>query len=146
MIQVRPYYSAIHLFTKAPQIERVHTLFCKSILYVKNSTQNDFIYGELGRTDFYSQRIFRVIKYWLKVISSSERKYIKLIYLQMLRDIYENPRITNWASQVREVLGNLGFFLSLDSSECRQPKFIFIETKAKISDVFIQEWTSRINI
>ena len=39
-------------------------------------TQNDFIYGELGRTDYKSRRFIVLIKYWLKVISSDESKYI----------------------------------------------------------------------
>ena len=34
---------------KAPNIERVHLNFCKRILQVKRTTQNDFIYSELGR-------------------------------------------------------------------------------------------------
>lgn len=36
-------------FCQSPHIERVHMQYCKSILGVKTSTQNDFIYGELGR-------------------------------------------------------------------------------------------------
>jgi len=29
--------------------ERVHLQFCKRLLGVKRCTQNDFVYGELGR-------------------------------------------------------------------------------------------------
>lgn len=140
------YGSEVWGFTKALQIERIHTLFCKSILYVKTSTQNDFIYGELGRTDLYSQRIFRIIKYWLKVTSSIERKYIKLIYLQMLSDIDKKPRVINWASQVRDVLGNLGFFEVWLAQGVGNQTLFLSKLKQRISDVFIQEWTSRINL
>lgn len=41
------------------------------------TTQNDFVYGKLGRTDYQSRRFIAIIKYWLKVISSDETKYIK---------------------------------------------------------------------
>ena len=37
-------------------------------LYVKTSTKNDFIYGELGRTTYYTRRNYIIIRYWLKVI------------------------------------------------------------------------------
>ena len=31
---------------------------------VKRSTQNDFVYGELGRIDFQCMRYFNIIIYW----------------------------------------------------------------------------------
>ena len=37
-------------FFQANSIERVHLQFCKRLLGVKKTTQNDFVYGELGRT------------------------------------------------------------------------------------------------
>ena len=36
-------------FHSARDIEQVQLCFCKRILGVKKSTQNDFVYGELGR-------------------------------------------------------------------------------------------------
>ena len=41
------YASEIWAFIPAIQIERVHLHFCKSLLGVKRSCQNDFIHGEL---------------------------------------------------------------------------------------------------
>ena len=79
-------------------------LFCKQLLGVKTSTQNDFIYGELGRTNYYTRRIYIIIRYWLKVIHAEEHKYIKKIYNVMLTDINDRPNIQNWASLVRNTL------------------------------------------
>ena len=39
-------------FCKADKIETVHLQFCKRLLGVKQCSQNDFIYGELGQTSF----------------------------------------------------------------------------------------------
>ena len=55
-------------FCKADKIERVHMHFCKQVLGVKFSTQNGFIYGELGRVSYYTRRLFCIIKYWFKII------------------------------------------------------------------------------
>jgi hypothetical protein len=44
------YSSEILGFTNDIPIERVNLQFCKRILGVKRTTQNDFVYGELSRT------------------------------------------------------------------------------------------------
>ena len=43
------YASAIWGFQKDPDIEKLHTYFCKKVLGVKRSTCNNLIYFELGR-------------------------------------------------------------------------------------------------
>ena len=43
------YASAIWGFQKAPDIEKLHTYFCKKVLGVKSSTCNNLIYFGLGR-------------------------------------------------------------------------------------------------
>ena len=46
------YGSEVWGFAKANAIERVHMQFRKKVLWVKNSTQNDFVYGERGRINY----------------------------------------------------------------------------------------------
>ena len=67
---------------------------------VKHSTQNDFVYGELGRIDYQAHGYINIIKYWLKVIYTDEHKYIKCIYNMMLNDIELHPNKHNWCSYV----------------------------------------------
>ena len=52
----------------ATKIERVHLLFCKQLLGVKTQTQNNFIYGELGRLPLRLNRLVIIIKYWFKIL------------------------------------------------------------------------------
>ena len=96
-------------FYKSPSIEFVHLQNCKTILGVKQSTQNDFVYGELGRIDYQSRRYIISIKYWLNIINSEEMKYIKQIYNTMLNDLTLQPSKQNWASCVKDLLSRLGF-------------------------------------
>ena len=96
-------------FYKSKDIETVHLHFCKKLLGVKQSTQNDFIYGELGRADFQSRRYVNIIKYWFKILYSDEKKYIKRLYNVMLRDLDFQPDKENWASLVRQLFSRLGF-------------------------------------
>ena len=52
---------------------------------VKTSTRNDFIYGELGQTGFYTRPLNIIIEVDLKLFINS--KYIKRTYSWMLKDI-----------------------------------------------------------
>ena len=76
---------------------------------MKQSTQHDFVYGELGRIDYQSRRYNIIIKYWLKIFNDEEMKYIKQIYNNMLNDLTLQPSKQNWASCVKDLLGRLGF-------------------------------------
>ena len=39
----------------------------QNVLGVKRSTQNDFVYGEVGILDLKTVRLASVIKYWFKI-------------------------------------------------------------------------------
>ena len=67
---IRPilnYSSEIWGYTQSTITERIHLQFFKKLLGVKQSIQNDFIYGELGRTSLLVDRHLRILKYWLKI-------------------------------------------------------------------------------
>ena len=59
--------------------------FCKKLLGVKKTTQNDLVYGELGRENYATKRI--IIKYWFKILQTPENKCSKIIYNMMLNDL-----------------------------------------------------------
>ena len=84
-------------FCKADKIETVYLLFCKRLQGVKQCSQNDFIYGELGWTSFQTKRYLMTIKYWLKIVLCPENRLIKIIYKMMLNDMESMPHIENWA-------------------------------------------------
>ena len=64
-------------FCKADKIETVQLQFCKHLLCIKQCTQNDFVYGELGLSSLQNKRFYMIIKYWLKIVLRNENKYIK---------------------------------------------------------------------
>ena len=84
--------------------------FVKKLLVLKKSTQNDFVYGKLGRTNYISKRYAIIIKYWFKNLTAPENKYIKLVYNMMLSDLELFPNKVNWVSLVRHLLMSLGFY------------------------------------
>ena len=56
------YAAEVWGFFQANHIERVHLPFCKRLLGVKKSTQNNFVYGEFGRINFQTRRFFIILK------------------------------------------------------------------------------------
>ena len=74
------YSNVVWGFSQANVIGRVHLQFCKKVLGVKKTTKNDFVYGELGRTTYITRRYFDIVKYWFKILSAAENKYVKIIY------------------------------------------------------------------
>ena len=80
------YGSKVWGFKQSNAIERVHLQFCKRLVGVKKTTQNDFVCGELGRTNYQTARYLLIIKYWLKILLSDDSEYIKIIYKEMLND------------------------------------------------------------
>lgn len=139
------YSSEVWGFCKAKQIERVHLQFCKGLLGVKQSTQNNFIYGELGRVSFEVKQHYNIIRYWLKVIKSSDIKYIKIIYNLMLEDIENNPEKINWAALVRNLLGSLGFNKVWIQQSVGDEKLFMLILKQRLNDTFMQTWNAELN-
>ena len=144
ILPILNYGSEVWGFSQANAIERVHLQFCKRLLGVKKTTQNDFIYGELGRTTCITKRYLLIIKYWFKILYCRNTKYIKLVYNMMLNDLERNPAIKNWASLLHNLLLSMGFNdVWLQQGVGNYNNFIYV-FKQRLSDVFIQNWHSRI--
>ena len=131
-------------FKQANVLERVHLQFCKRLLGVKKSTQNDFVYGELGRTTLIIKRYVSIIKYWFKILMSSENKYINLTYKIMFNNLERRPNATSWASLVKDLLFSLGFNeVWLQQGVGNYNIFISL-LKQRLTDNFIQNWQARL--
>ena len=134
------YAAEVWGFFKANHIERVHLQFCKRLLGVKKTTQNNFIYGELGRINFQTRRSFIILKYWLKIVNTEEHKFIKCIYQTMLTDIERNDRNQNWALLVKKLLSNLGFYQVWLQQNVGDIDIFLTLAKQRLRDNFIQKW------
>jgi len=93
----------------------------KQLLGVRTQTQNNFVYGELGRFLLQTNRNISIIRYWLKVIALDNRKCSKTVYDMMLNVQIMYPNVNNWASHVKRILENLGCVVK---QRCRLPQSI----------------------
>ena len=144
ILPILNYGSEVWGFGQANSIERIQLQFCKKLLGVKKNTQNDFIYGELGRTSCQIKRFVRIINYWFKLLDSHETKYVKIVYNLMLQDLERFPNKVNWASLLCDLLRSLGFYeVWLHQGVGNQSAFVSL-FKQRVTDNFIQNWHSRL--
>ena len=137
------YASEIWGFHESPDIERVHLSFCKSLISVKKSTQNDFVYGMLGRYPLILERHVKIIKYWLKVVSGTKTQYVYTLYQASYQRSGLSSRY-NWAHKVKDLLFTTGFGdVWLYQSVTNTDAFLS-EFKQRIRDVFNQNWNTRL--
>lgn len=144
IVPILNYGSEVWGFVQGSAAERVHLQFCKRLLGVKKTTQNDFVYGEFGRTNLLTKRYLLIIKYWFKIISAEESKYVRLIYRLMLNDIEAAPTTVNWASLLQHILSSLGFHeVWVQQGVGNYNAFISV-LKQRLTDTFIQNWRARL--
>ena len=82
------------------ELEQFHLSFMKRILGVKKSTNNCLIYAETGSYPLYICIYIRIVKYWFKISTASEHRYIYIIY---------NKCPSSWSLFVRKILYEYGF-------------------------------------
>ena len=130
-------------FHPAPNIERVQLRFYKRILGVKGTTQNDFIYGLLGRVPMIIHRQYRIVKYWTKIVQGKKPLYVNVLYMSSLANI-DRGNTNNWAYNVKKLLCNTGFGDIWRAQGVFDPEGFCNAFKTRLYDVFKQEWSSRL--
>ena len=102
---VLSYCSEIWGYHIGPDIEKIHTKFCRYILGVKRSTNLSALYSELGRKPLIIFRQLRVIKYWLKIRKSND-PLLKAMFITLTSDLNNGDTHNglNWAFQVKNFL------------------------------------------
>ena len=144
ILPILTYGSEVSGFSKGDSIERIHLQFCKHLLGVKIQTQNDFIYGELGRVPVRIHRVLAALRFLFKTLHSKDTKYIRLVYNLMIDDLDNSPEKLSWAKLVKTVLETLGFghvWLSQGVGDVNMFLAVF---KRRLTDNFIQDWNEDI--
>ena len=139
------YSSEVWGFNKGTHIERMHLKFCKRLLGVKQSTQNNFIYGETGRVSYINRRYLNIIKYWLKICNSSATKYTTNVYNLLKFNNERHRNNVNWVSQVQTLLSTLGFYEVWLSQGVGDNNLFLSVFKRRLDDNFVQKWNAELN-
>ena len=137
------YASEVWGFHKAPDIERVHLKFCKKLLGVKTSAQNDFVYGELGRYPMLNIRMFRIIKYWIGIVQAGKSYWVNVCYQNSLNEL-DVSNATGSIRSVKDMLFRLGFGEVWFSQGVGDVNSFLKLFKSRINDISQQDWHNRL--
>ena len=146
IVPILNYGSEVWGYNDATQLETFHLQYLKQLLGVKKPTQNNFIYGELGRFPLKVCRTINIIRYWLKVVSLEDKKFASVVYKMMLNDLESQQyQIRNWAFYVKQILERLGFGeVWYNQGVGNKNQFLSI-LKQRVKDNFTQVWYSELN-
>ena len=78
------------------------------------------------------------INYWFKMLESEQIKYIEYAYQLMMTDIENKPDSVNWASKLRDLFSNLGFYGVWVNQGVGNKNRFLDEFKQRLNDNFIQ--------
>ena len=98
-------------------LERIQLKFYKQVLNLKKSTPTNMLYGELGVTPLYIDIQTRIVSFW-----------------------------SPWVKYVKHLLCSLGFPVIWYSQSFTNSKWLVKAVNQKLKDIFIQNWTSKIEI
>jgi len=142
------YGSEVWGLRKADPIDTFHLAFLKSILGVKASTPNCFVYGELGVFPLIIDRKMRVIKYWLKIIRELEndKSYVQKVYKELINIHILFPNQVTWVSQVKNMLERYGFGYVWRNQMVENEAYFLRIFKQRIVDVYLQEWSAQVEL
>jgi hypothetical protein len=123
-------------------IEKKHLKFLKSLLNVRVSTENMYIYGELARLPLTIKRQYNTIKYWCKIVSGNKCDLITTCYTVLKLDC-EKGKI-NWVSKIKSLLSEMGLGIYWLDPTFDTTIFLSLFTQ-RAKDIFIQKWRENMN-
>ena len=104
------------------------------------------IYGELGVTPLYIDVQTRIISFRTKLDNPNENKLSSTVYSIIYDKHTSNKKVSPWITFVKILLCSLGFPEIWSSQRFVNAKWLVKAVNRKLTDMFIQNWTSKINI
>ena len=99
--------------------------------------------ANIGRLELRTLRLYRIVKYWFKILSMPERKYVSIMYNTMINDLEVNPNKNNWASLLRDLLSQMGFNHVWAAQGVGNMNAFLDIFKQRIKDIELQGWRGR---
>ena len=128
-------------FHDALVIERVQLKFCKTVLVVKSTVQNDFIYGELNRLSMKCVRLVDIVRYWLKIVHGEKITLCHEVLYECLGGGKKWWKVLGKLSEsyvgAKRIWGPQGF----------GDREIFLKIfKQRVLNIFRQNWRERLSM
>lgn len=128
-----------------PDVELIHSKFCRKVLSVKRSTNLDALYGELARIPMSIRRQLIMVKYWIKLLTCKKESLLFKTYNMLKVDVEGNNTYNkcNWAYQIKIILDKCGLSYIWQNQYSMLINYNIIERR--ILDIYYQSWYCSIN-
>ena len=133
-------------FCAADPIEKFHLSFLKSVLNVKKSTPNCFVYGELGVYPLIIKRKIRIYKYWVKIMNCKEESFLKQMYNELVNQSILQPSTKTWVTLFKDMLFKMGLGDLWEYQDFINPKHYLKEFSERIYDNYDKEWSAEVEM
>ena len=126
------------------ELETFYLSFLKSVLCVKKSTPNCFIYGEFGVLPLIIEMKIRIVKYWLKLIrpTTTHENFARKIYIQLLLLNITQPNQKTWVSEVKDMFNSLGLGYIWNLQKVENENEFLKLFRQRLLDIYKQDWAS----
>ena len=138
------YASEVWGFHDAPDIDRVQLKFCKTVLRVKSTVQNDFIYGKLNRLPVKFVRLVNIVRYWLKILHGGKARYVTKCCMNALAVGTNDQKY--WVNWLKAMLEQNGFGHAWLQQGVGGRDFFLKIFKQKVLDIFHQNWSEHLSM
>ena len=137
---VRPiteYASEIWTPSESDEMEVLHRRFCKFALELPTSTTNIAVYSDLGRVPLSIRHKVSLLKYWLRITTSTD---ISPLLLEAYQLLTLNDQPNTWCRKIQRILNEAGFSY-VWSNPCEVDPTQFIKAIRQTLHIqYIQEW------
>ena len=123
-------------------IEKVHLFALKRFLGVHVKTPRHIVYGDTGRYPLHVITKTKCIKFWLRISSKSENRFVRKAY-NMLLNLQSHNYIT-WVDSVRNFLYTYGFGEVWEAQSVGNMQLFVIALKQRLQDCAAQDWHSAV--
>ena len=129
------------------ELETIYLSFLKSVLCVKKSTPNCFIYGEFGVLPLIIEMKIRIVKYWLKLIrpTTTHENFARKIYIQLLLLNITEPNQKTWVSEVKDMFNSLGLGYIWNLQKVENENEFLKLFRQRLLDIYKQDWASELS-
>ena len=87
----------------------------------------------------------RMITFWDKLVETQNSKLSSVIYTVVFSMYNHSNFISDWIGSIRNILNECGLPYTWDSQEVFSLNWLKSFVKQKLKDIFINEWTSKVN-
>ena len=127
-------------FENLSVIESIHLRFLKYLTSLRKSTPNFMICGELGRTNLFSSVKYRMISFWIRLISGKISKLSFVIYRLLFNDNLLTETNHKWITHMENIFDDLGLSYIWTSQNFKSANYLKNSVKNKLNDINLQSW------